>query len=171
MVRDTSPRPSSALTRFGDWMLIATCALVLLVLAFRYSSPVADTAAKEFAPVDAIPASASIGGHARHVFIFAHSACRHCTDSMPFYEALVRGTRSADLAVTFLTIEDIGVFRQYLGAYGIDAPHVQQLEKFSGIPGTPSLVIVDGDKRVVRSLAGRLSGQQEDLVMDLIGLN
>jgi hypothetical protein len=170
MASHTSARLTSGLSRLGDWLLIATCVLVLGILAFRYLAPSAGTVAREFSAAEAVPTGVSIGNHKGHVLVYAHSACRYCSDSMPFYKTLSRATRSADFAVTFLTVEDVGKFLHYLGTHGIDDPHVQRVDRFSGIPGTPSLVIVGRDKRVV-GLAGRLSARQEDQVKRLIGLD
>jgi hypothetical protein len=102
--------------------------------------------------------------------IFISSNCPVCSDSLPFYKRLVeRAAASPGTAdLIFVSMERTDDLNGYLRGGGIVNAGVASVLRPSGIPGTPAVVLLDKDRRVARSWAGRLSPHQEQEIEGLV---
>lgn len=102
------------------------------------------------------------------LLMVAQSACRFCTDSMPFYRHLVeqRSQRRAPVRIVALMYESRDGAR-YLAANGVavDAIYAVSPEDIRNLP-TPTLILVDKAGRIAGLWRGTLSPTREQDVLD-----
>lgn len=105
------------------------------------------------------------------LIVAVSSRCRFCSDSMPFYRRLMAEARTRRGRVQFVAmgIEDSNVLREYLAQHAVvpDAL-VNGREAQFPLRATPTLMVVEGSGRVVASLQGLLTGEQETNVMEIM---
>lgn len=96
--------------------------------------------------------------------------CRYCTASMDFYKRLVSAASGSSTPIFFLAPHATEVTRAYLSRHGVVAPKVLEVNLDAiGVPGTPTIALLDASKRVERSWIGQLRGaDQERAVLDAL---
>ena len=166
---------NAALTNRIVNLIFAVCCVAVVGLGVaRYRTPAAPVhAAREdilkrgIADPFALPAS----DDGRPVAcIFISSNCPVCSDSMPFYKRLSdrAAPTTGPARLLFVSMEGPDELRAYLRASGIVNTPVASTLRPLGIPGTPSVVLLDRNRRVARSWAGRLSPRQEQDIESLV---
>lgn len=105
------------------------------------------------------------------VIVAVSTRCRFCTDSMPFYRRLQAEVRAGDRRAQFvaMAVEDVDIIRQYLERHVV-TPDAVVSGRDAGfdLRGTPTLILVDHSGRVVDSLQGLLTDDQQSGVVDLV---
>jgi len=99
--------------------------------------------------------------------------CHFCQESLPFYRSLAELERNKSLAAHLLA-----VFSDQLssgtGRPARDALDVQSIFGVDpgalGAPGTPTLILVDGRGKVLKSWIGRLDGAAEAAVKEQLAV-
>lgn len=97
------------------------------------------------------------------------SNCRFCTESAPFYRKLAERKHNARLVV--ISPQPVAEGREYLEQLGVYVDEIKQLplDKL-GVTGTPTLIVVDSAGAITRFWAGKLSPEQEAVVLGVLGI-
>jgi hypothetical protein len=100
--------------------------------------------------------------------------CRFCADSVPFYQKLTAAagaTPRRAFQLTVVSTDSQSALIAYLQANGVMVDHVVSTRPGDlKIPGTPHLLLVDTNGIVRRVWRGRLAAEQEQEVIDALGL-
>jgi thioredoxin-related protein len=93
------------------------------------------------------------------------NTCHFCTDSAPFYQALVKAKK--DARVVAVLPQPVEEGRAYLEKLGVSVDEIRQLplDKI-GVRGTPTLILVDTSGTVKDLWVGRLPPEKETDVMN-----
>jgi len=82
---------------------------------------------------------------------------------------MVPAARQADVRVVGVTLEDLAVNQMYLVSNGIEIDTVASATKNNiGVHGTPALLLLRNDGKVIASWRGKLSARQEDDVLSAL---
>jgi hypothetical protein len=137
------------------WTWYATQTRVTAAPSVRYS------AGDSLADVRELDGSA---GRPTLLFLVS-STCRFCNESMPFYRTLLADEATAGWRIVFASREHLEDLRDYL------AQHELPLQKMSLVRlgrtsafkanATPSLFLLDGNRRIVHSTTGRLNTTEQ----------
>lgn len=98
--------------------------------------------------------------------------CHFCTESAPFYQELVsRISGSQKIHMTAIFPQSTSEGREYLQTLGIGITDIQQHE-LSSIPvaGTPTLLLVDRQGRLIQKWRGKLKPQHQADILQRLGL-
>jgi rhodanese-related sulfurtransferase/thiol-disulfide isomerase/thioredoxin len=89
--------------------------------------------------------------------------CSFCFDSIPFYKKLVnetQGHQRVRLLVVMPT--EVGIAQSYLKSVGLPMLEVKQATQQSlGVPGTPTLILVNNQGSIINAWVGKLDPKQE----------
>jgi hypothetical protein len=122
--------------------------------------------------LDNVP-SIDFGKADRALVLFVNSACHYCSESMPFYRALLaaRNRSNSNVRVAALAREDLATLRDYLHekqlapdqslAIPIDSPAKLSL--------TPTLLLVGRDMVIKKLWLGALTASGEQEVLSAVG--
>jgi thioredoxin-related protein len=93
--------------------------------------------------------------------------CYFCSASAPFYQQLLRERSKARLVA--ILPQSVAESQSYLEHLNVTVDQVQQAPLTSlGITGTPTLILVDANGRIVKSWVGKLSPDREaDVIASL----
>lgn len=98
------------------------------------------------------------------------TSCRFCTDSIPFYQKLSKqkGTRS-DIRLLVLLPQTAEESGRYLSEHGISVDEVRRAQPSEVYAkGTPTLIVVDREGKVIDSWVGKLPPEKEDEVISSV---
>src|SRR5215475_3811012 len=169
-MKDTMTR----LDKVANIVLILTCALVIGNLARNYyNSRKADPSLQpdiKIGEVVKLPESETAERQsAPATLVMALSThCGFCQASMPFYQKLSAFKNSSPVNVRMATVmsESKEEAEAYLKKYGIAADIVLSTPISQvGVNGTPTLLLLDRENRLVRSWVGQLNNSQESEVV------
>lgn len=95
------------------------------------------------------------------------TTCHFCTESMPFYKQLIDGHANVKtIAVFSQPLEDA---KKYLQLHGVSVTDVRSANfETLGIDGTPTILLVDREGKVIKSWRGKLDAVTETEVLDLL---
>lgn len=96
--------------------------------------------------------------------LFLKKGCHFCEESMPFYRKLNQLHDSNQFKAALISIfpDEAKATSEYLKANGLSVQGVPNISLPTlGIPGTPALLLVDRNGKVLKSWLGRLSNAQE----------
>jgi peroxiredoxin len=101
----------------------------------------------------------------RTAVLFIRSTCHYCTESMPFYQDLMKG----GARLVAISGEPQESLNAYLDEHGlsIESATVERAS-WPKLTGTPTLLIVDDTGRVVKSWIGLLSAPDQQAVRELL---
>jgi len=104
----------------------------------------------------------------RTLVLVLRKGCDFCSESAPFYQKLVQETVEQKSARLVAVLPDeISEDRAYLHELGVAIAEIKQSSPQSiGVPGTPSLLLVNSEGFVIDSWIGKLSAKQESEVVD-----
>lgn len=95
--------------------------------------------------------------------------CHYCTESVPFYQRLMKDGNTQVVAVTSQTVSE---GREYLKNIGLTTGEVRQGNPGSiGVVGAPTLVLVNNEGIVINVWSGKLSPEQEEEVLNQLRAN
>lgn len=95
--------------------------------------------------------------------IVIRSNCKFCTDSMPFYRRLQAALEKApsDAGLVALCVEPVEACRRYLYEHSLDIDAASIVGIDFRVGGTPTLFIVDRQRKVLASWMGRQNAAGE----------
>jgi len=101
----------------------------------------------------------------RTAVLFIRSTCHYCTESVPFYQDLMRG----GARLVAISGEPQESLNAYLDEHGlaIESATVERAS-WPKLTGTPTLLIVDDSGRVVKSWVGLLPAPDQQAVRELL---
>ncbi|HEX3555595.1 MAG TPA: hypothetical protein VIA62_20425 [Thermoanaerobaculia bacterium] len=174
MASDTPPTPKkSTLDTAANIAIILVCAIAAVVLVRNQFFPPRPPGAppqvekgEQFAALkQAVPAGAS-----RALVVAVSPTCHFCNDSLPFYKHLVDQRNQQGSAVKFVAAVPDEASRapetaKFTGA-GVQPDSVVPIN-FSSIkvPGTPTLMLVDNNGKVLNVWVGKLNDDGEKEVL------
>ena len=94
--------------------------------------------------------------------------CGFCQDSVPFYQKLAAFKNSSPARVRLATVmsEPKEEIEAYLKKQGIASDAVFSMPVSQiGVKGTPTLLLLDGQKKLIESWVGKLNSQEESEVI------
>ena len=105
----------------------------------------------------------------KHLVVVLSSRCKFCTQEMPFYRALQeRESRSKTFTLQFVGVENAKTLSAYLRDHELDPGKSMIVPSIPGLTGTPSLLLLDANQKVLRSWQGVLTGSQKDELLKLL---
>lgn len=158
--------------RVGQWATIVMCLAVTGAIAHQYAGQYLNTGQSPAPPPpflvgEPVPEAlwpSVIDDRSVTAVLFLDSRCGFCTDSMPFYRQLSarRTTQSLGLSVVGPARREHEI-RAYLAQHNLDSDRVGTIEDRGAIRirGTPALLLLTHDRRVLGSWSGRLGGPRE----------
>jgi hypothetical protein len=164
------PRPGARLQFVSNVLILLWCGFCVFLVAKRmHWLPAALTATPERVQYAAGDDFTTVDFTSRnparhHLVIFVKSVCRYCTDSMPFYRKTIElaSTRFQGIEVVFVTDPTDREWPDYLRKNGInpDAGVAVPFTKWK-TRVTPTLVLVDPDRKVKNVWTGSFDGPKE----------
>jgi hypothetical protein len=108
----------------------------------------------------------------RSLILFVSSSCHFCTESMPFYDTLVRtrNARKANVALIALSREAPADLQAYLGAHGVALDRALSTAGRTDLKffGTPTLVLLNRAGAVQQVWVGALRPDAERQVLRVV---
>jgi hypothetical protein len=150
---------------------IAACAFVIGHLALSYSSTSSSRVANTYSPGEVIADSNELGFANAHLTLIMATAstCHFCTESMDYYGRLTGVARQHHVRILAVTPEEPAENRRYLAVHGITPDTVTSaISNQIRINGTPALILVRTDGRVVKSWLGKLNPSAENEILGLV---
>ena len=101
------------------------------------------------------------------VLLFVRSTCKYCTASMPFYRELANriAQKGVNTRLVIVGPEDEAVTKEYLDQHELSVFHVLKLgvdqSSAFGVLGTPTMVVVGRDGKLLASWRGQLPKERE----------
>jgi hypothetical protein len=150
---------------------IALC--VTAVVYLRREPPPAPPAGQQAAAtyragdtLSEVPA-AVVGQTPRTLLLFVRSTCKFCTENMPFYQRLAaRRADAPDIRLVAVTAEPVSTTRDYLKQHAVTFDDVVQVRPENlRIRGTPTLALVDKERKVLELWQGLVEEDREPVVM------
>jgi len=103
--------------------------------------------------------------------LFLQAGCRYCEASMPFYRDLLAANQSKGFKAVLAFPQSGAAGRAYLASHHLDISDIRQTEfRGLGVEGTPTMLLVGRDGRVLASWVGKLSAKEERSVFDRLHL-
>lgn len=101
----------------------------------------------------------------KHTLVMVLSKdCRYCTQSVPFYQKINQefaNNPSVKIAAVFP--QDVPTAQEYLKSHNLDIAQIYQASPSAvGAGGTPTLMLVDAEGKVVESWYGQLMSSDEE---------
>jgi peroxiredoxin len=110
-------------------------------------------------PFEGAPFSASRAS----IVLIVRSTCVFCTESMDFYRRISSRRAATGVQIIAVAPEPIASLQKYLDNYAFEVDHLSELPKGGyKVSGTPTMILVDRDGRVIKSFQGKLNTEQED---------
>jgi hypothetical protein len=151
-----------SLERAANLAVLATCAAVLGTMGYRSLAP---RNVKPFAVGQLVKNTPSLAFNAapRTLVLITASTCHFCVESLPFYRRLVETAHKSGTRVVAVTTEPTDKNRTFLLENGISV-EATLAEKDADIHilGTPTLIVVQRDGRVLNSSFGKLRTAVEE---------
>jgi thiol-disulfide isomerase/thioredoxin len=110
--------------------------------------------------------------HRRTLVLALRTDCHYCRDSAPFYQRLAQVLRPGgdDVAVVAVFPNDAEAVSQTVKEEGLSLPSVSAVPlEGLGVVGTPTLILVDREGKVVRSWVGLLTPRGELDLLKAVG--
>jgi hypothetical protein len=105
------------------------------------------------------------GKSGRTLILAISTQCHFCTDSVPFFKR-VEKERPRDVRLLAVLPQPVEESRKYLDAAGVRVDEVRQASPQSiGVPGTPTLLLVDARGKVSDVWRGKLQPNDEEKVI------
>jgi len=165
------------LDKAANIALIIACLLLIGTLARNYylsrlPDPNIELGVKKGEPVNLPESAAADRQSAPATLVLALSThCGFCQASVPFYQKLAVFKNSAPERVRLATVmtEPKEEIEDYLKKQGIAADAVFSMPISQiGVKGTPTLLLLDGQNKLIESWVGQLNSQQESEVIGLL---
>jgi hypothetical protein len=103
----------------------------------------------------------------RTLLLALSTTCHFCTESGPFYRRIGEGRGDTRLVALFP--QGVGEGRRYLRELGVEVNEVGQASLGDlGLSGAPTLIMVDGGGKVLKTWVGLLPSDAEKGVLDLL---
>jgi hypothetical protein len=116
----------------------------------------------------ALPGSYDFAAKERTLILALQEGCSYCEESMPFYRKLSMAVASDCSGVGLVAAfpHPPPIADSLLAQHRLDLPRLTDLSLESlGVPGTPTLMLVDHSGKVLDVWVGRLSRDREEEVM------
>ena len=96
--------------------------------------------------------------------------CHFCNESVPFYQKLSRQTADNDkLKIVAAFSQDTTASEEYLKSNGVTVSQTYQADPPAiGVGGTPYLLLIDQDGKVIKTWFGKQSADEETKILEQI---
>lgn len=152
--------------RSVDVLLAIACVTIAgLMIEQRFASPAAAPRPQQSIRAgDKLPALPGVKFDVaqRTLVIVTKSTCPFCEQSTAFWQRLVQESNlRKNIRVLAVSDESAEVTRSYLGRHGVQVDGV--VSATLRVPGTPTLILVDGKGNVTHTWVGRPPSEQAEL--------
>ena len=159
-------------------VIVASLALCVAAVAYLRREPrpapppsaqQADEAYRAGDTIDELP-GAVVGQTPRTLLFFVRSTCKFCTENMPFYQRVAaRRADAPNIRLVAVSTEPAATTRDYLKQHDVAFDDVLQVPPGRlKIRGTPTLILVDKEKKVLESWVGLVAEDREPVVMQSV---
>jgi hypothetical protein len=125
--------------------------------------------AEKVRPGIRIPGLDGVEWGERNILLFARSSCRHCTESMPFYQKLSALAHQSGARFVVASEEPHQTIETYFRSHDVAPDEVVTASpQKTGVPLTPTLAVVDRSGTVLESWVGRVPPDGEPKVVALV---
>lgn len=160
---------SIRIERVADYAFVIACVAVV-ALVLQRQMPGLQTRPQLLGPgeiISTVP-GVSFGAARRTALLVVNQSCKFCALSMPFYKQLSDRRKGGDTSFQFAAMspqDDDETVKKYLAEHDVtvDRGLHLALTRVTDV-GTPALLVVDSQGRVVASWLGLLSGAQQQEV-------
>ncbi|MFL6196252.1 MAG: TlpA family protein disulfide reductase [Thermoanaerobaculia bacterium] len=174
MAEPVTPTPKkSSLDTLANIAIILVCAIAAVVLVRQHffpprppgSAPQVEKGEQFDQLKTVLPA-----GTNRALVVAVQPGCHYCNDSMPFYKRLIDERNSKSSPVKFIAAvpsdEAKAEENQKFAAAGTQPDHMVKLDFASvKVPGTPTILLVDNNGKVLDFWVGKLDSDREKEVL------
>jgi thioredoxin-related protein len=101
------------------------------------------------------------------LIIVLSTSCKFCNESVPFYKKLAKNISLAEKNLNLVSIfrEDKIFVENYLSKYDLQIATISSVDfNEIDVSGTPTLILMDEQKRIVETWRGRLDTAQEEVL-------
>jgi hypothetical protein len=148
--------------KLADVVFAGTCLVLLLFGTMRYVQGPPEAQAREgLITTDSPGLGTEAGTPGTTVVVALQPGCRFCELSMPLYKELVSTSGAGRFGVVFQSPVDPAQFAAYLTSHGLVNVQTARRALPAGSLGTPTLVVVGSDGKVLQSWVGALSERQK----------
>lgn len=100
------------------------------------------------------------------LLIVLQKGCKFCTESMPFYKTLVEKAKEKGVKLVAVLPNSREEGSQYLRENGVEIQEIKQAQLNSvNVRGTPTLILVNDNGKVLSSWVGKLPANKEHEVV------
>lgn len=108
-------------------------------------------------------------GSGRRLVVVLSTTCRFCAESAPFYTRLADAAERSGVQLVAVFAQSIEDSTRFATGVGLgSAQVVQAYPPAFGVQGTPSLILVDEEGRVIAIWQGLLQPEDEAVVLEKI---
>lgn len=101
------------------------------------------------------------------VVLVLNEKCKYCSESGEFYRRLTEEARDNQVPVVAALPGEVSDSHRYLTSLGLSVPEVKRASHQSiGAPGTPTLILVNGEGVIVDAWVGKLPASEEASVLE-----
>jgi hypothetical protein len=167
---------ANRLERLGQVSFILMCLALSVAAGMHVMAARKATAAAARPPVPfetgrqiRLPAAAHDGGRAAAAVLMLSTQCRFCTESMGFYRRIagLPAMQTGKIRLSVISLQPKGLMEEYLQTHSLPVHAIFTVpEAGVGVPGTPTLILLDRHGTVTRSWFGALP---PDVEVDVVG--
>lgn len=108
------------------------------------------------------------GKNGRTIVLAISTTCHYCKESEPFYRR-IRQELGAAVKMVAVLPQSTADSEQYLSTAGVKVDQVKQLTLNAlGVRGTPTMLLVNGNRVVTKVWVGRLQDQEQEQVLSFL---
>jgi thiol-disulfide isomerase/thioredoxin len=103
--------------------------------------------------------------------LYISNKCHFCTESAPFYQRLAQEAAGKDIKLAAVLPQPVEQGQEYLkklNVVGIDSVYQNSLSSL-GVRGTPTILLVDENGKIINSWMGKLNSDRENQVLSILG--
>lgn len=105
--------------------------------------------------------------HEKTLVLYLSATCRYCTESIPFYQRLIRENAAKGIEFIAVMPQEDNEAKAYLNSKKLEITQTYKASFASiGVTSTPTLLLVDNNGVVTDSWRGKLAPDRENEVID-----
>jgi hypothetical protein len=119
-----------------------------------------------------LPESLTRDARSPRVLLVLSTACKYCTESMPFYARIAElpAIKAGRVQLAVVSLQSKPQMRMYLDEHRLAVTSiVTSMESGFSVAGTPTLVLTNAEGVVADSWSGLLPAEEEENVLAAIG--
>lgn len=155
---------------FANIAIIVLAISILVFFGYRYfSNPVPEIEQIKVGTSISIP-NTDWANQKQTLLLILQKGCHFCTESAAFYQKLSKSNQNQNSTKIIAVLPNsLDESNKYLKELGVEADDIRQANLSSiGVRGTPTLILVDAQGKVLDSWVGKLNTETEEKVLQKI---